>query len=344
MRFPLAFLLIISLAAPALAGFLEPTETGRVIYRKWDDHTSVTYAKDLFTGEETRLSALENSSGDAVWLLLGFTSDWNTLIFVKYAGDYKDKDSSAAIYRLDFGGTPELIFKWGRDPDMGLDAVYDEAEKVFYVIRDKLISEGEYYKYKTSVYLYDPKTRRGETYAEFDDSVLLTGGSFEGKLYAKYIDYDPVEDASSGFFGYIGEDNREFHDLGFQLKDRESWFTSTVTGAGCEKLYAPLYFSVVKDYDVTPYRGEYYIVYVKDSSEPDYYRVVLVQWAIDREIFYSPKADALVYYSRLEGEQSGPKIVVQPVDRGKPRKIFPVSSEKAPGCKHPPVYSLVAVE
>jgi hypothetical protein len=343
-RFTAPFFLIIFFTGLVSAAFLEPTEKGRIIYRKWDDDNVVTFAKDLDTGEETRLAALENSSGDAVWLLLGFTPDWNTIIFVEYAGDYKDKDSSATVYRLDFGGTPEEIFKWPRDPDMRLDVVYDETENVFYVIRDKLFSEGKYYKYKTSVYSYDPKTRRAETYADFDNSVQLTGGSFEGKIYAKYVDYDPVEEKSSGYFGYIGEYDKEFHDLGFQLINAGSWFTSTVTGAGYEDSYAPLFFSVVKDYDVTPYRGEYYIVYVRDPNEPENYRVVLVQWAIDREIFYSPKADAFVYYSHLEGEDSGPKIVVQPVDRGKARKIFALPAEKAPGCKHPPVYSVVAVE
>lgn len=336
--------LIMVAVAAASAGFLNPTETGRVIYRKWDDHNVVTYAKDLDTGEETRLSALEKSSGGAIWLLLGFTPDWNTLIFVEYFGDYKDKDSYAAICRLDFGGHPELIFKWDRDPNMSLAAVYDEAENVFYVIRDRLFSEDKYYKYKTSVYLYDPKTRRAEMYAEFDNSVLLTGGSFEGELYAKYIDYDPVEEKSYGFFGYIGKDDREFHDLGFQLKDRRSWLTRTVTGAGYERLSAPLYFFVVKEYDVPAGAAVYCLVYVHSPGEPDYYGVVLVQWAFNQEILYSPKADALVYYSRLEGEERGPKIVVQPVDRGKPRKIFALSAEKAPGCKRPPGYSLVAVE
>ncbi|NIT35142.1 MAG: hypothetical protein GTN49_01360 [candidate division Zixibacteria bacterium] len=336
--------LIMVAGVVASAGFLNPTEAGRVIYRKWDDYNVVTYAKDLATGEETRLYALEKSSGAAVWLLLGFAPDWNTLIFVEYFGGYKDKDSYAAICRLDFGGHRELIFKWDRDPDMGLAAVYDEGENVFYVIRDRLFSEDKHYKYKTSVYLYDPDARRGEKYAEFDNSVLLTGGSFEGEPYARYIDYDPVEEKSSGFFGYIGKADREFHDLGFLLKNGESWFTSTVTGAGYDKSAAPVYFSVVKQYDGIPSRGEYYIVYVRDPNGRDYYRVVLVQWAINREIFYSPKADALVYYSCLEGEESGPKIVVQPVDRGKPTKIFALSSEKAPGCKNPPVYSLVAVE
>jgi len=336
--------LIVFLTGLVSAAFLEPNETGRVIYRKWDDNNLVTYAMDLDTGGQTRLSVLENNSRDAIWLLLSYTPDWDTIIFVKYVGDYKDKNSYAAVYRLDFGGNPELIFKWERNPDMRLNAVYDEAENVFYVVKDTLFSKGEYYKYRTSVYLYDPKTRRAQMYAEFDDSVLLTGGSFEGNLYARYIDYDPVEDKSSGFFGYIGKDNREFQDLGFLLKDGESWFTSTVTSGGYEELYAPLYFSVVKNYDVTPNGGEYYLVYVKDSIKPDYYKVVIVQWAIDREIFYSPKADALVYYSLLEGDEPGPKIIVQPIDAGKPREVFALPAERAPGCKHPPVYSLVSVE
>lgn len=348
MRLAASFSPIVFLTGLVSAAFLEPSETGRVVYTKWDDYNSVTYAKDLDTGDETRLSPLENSSGDTIRLLLGFTPDWNTLIFVEYAGDYQDKDSSATVYRLDVGSTPEAIFGWPREPGMRLDAVYDEAENVFYVIRGRLFYEGEYSKYKTSIYLYEPKTGRAETYADFDNSVLLTGGSFEGKIYANYVYYDPVEEKSSGYFGYICKDGRNddsaFHTLSFQLKDRESWFTETVIGAGYDELTAPVYFSVVKKYDDTSGEGEYYIVYVRDPNKPGRYRVVLVQWAFNREIFYSPKADALVYYSRLEGEGAGPKIVVQPVDRGKPRKIFALPAETAPRYKNPPVYSIVAVE
>jgi len=341
LRFALVFFVISIFAIPVSAGFLPPAAGGRVIFEKYDAGKCVTYALDFDTGEMTPITALETKGGGGMWLM-AFTPDWGTLLLADSFTDNDSEEPTIGIYVLNFGEAPELVLNWKSVPGADLETVYDETGGIFYIGREYDIFDGENQWPKTQVFKYELRTGRATLYAEFGFKLWLAGGFFDGNPYVTHTHYYSQENAWEKYYGYIGKEDGEIRDLGFVLRNNEPWMSHPVVGGPDEKRSVPPYFYVRKRIDVPGEFSDYNVVYVCDPDERDYYRVVLVQWA--KVILYSPKADALVYISYLEGNDRSPKIVVRPVEKGIPWKIFPLSDERTPGYNYDPDYSLVAVE
>jgi hypothetical protein len=196
--------------------------------------------------------------------------------------------------------------------------------------------------YVTRVYRYDPATDEGAFFAEPNVTLWLTGGSFDGNPYVRYLDYRPGEDRRSDFFGYIDKDDKEVRDLGFYLTEERYWSTHNVSEPPYEKVDKPIYYWVEKDTgDVSSLTRE--IVFVRDPKAPSEYRSVTLT-AAQSPILYSPSTDALVYLTYVEGEYWEPKIVVRPVD-GSPGKMFILPDQGPPGFKGSrPRYRLLLAE
>ena len=342
MRLTSLILSVFILACSAGAGFLPPAPGGRVIYKKYAAGKSETYALYLDTGEVTRVKALEKKGGGEM-RLLAFTPDWDTLLLGDSFSGSDTEEATIGIYILNSGEKPELILNWESVPGFSMEAVYDETEGVFYISRRYDIFDGEDYRPKTQVFKYELRAETAVPLAEFDYNLRLAGGFFNGNLYVEHIHYYSQENSWEKYYGYIGKDDGEIRDLEFVLRDNESWLSNPVIGVPDEQRSVPPYFYVRKRIDFPGESSNYDLVYVCDLEERNYYRLALVQWAVNK-ILYSRKTDALVYISYIEGDDWSPKIVVHPVENGVPWKIFPLSYESTPGYKYKPSYRLIAVE